>query len=139
MIYRSSLFGLIGAALIASPALAGGHAKLGVVASDQDVSSGVVAADKVMANANGWMVVHRTDASKKPGPVVGHAPLRKGENTDVVAILKEPVQSGDMLMLMVHGEAGGKRDGIFEYSLGATADGPVRMDGKLVMTVIQAK
>jgi len=36
-------------------------------------------ADKVMASENGWMVVHRTDAEMKPGPVVGYAPLRAGE------------------------------------------------------------
>ena len=136
---RTGLLALAGAALIAAPAFAGGHAKPGVVAGDQDVSGGTVAAEKVMTGVNGWLVVHRTDASKKPGPVVGHAPLRKGENTDVVAILTEPVKSGDMLMLMIHGEAGGSKTGVFEYALGAKEDGPVRMDGKLVMSVVSAK
>ncbi|MEQ9199759.1 MAG: hypothetical protein RLN80_07205 [Rhodospirillales bacterium] len=123
---------LIGAAHAADHALA-------VKALDQDVSSGTVTAAEIMADANGWLVVHRTDASKKPGPVVGHAPLRKGKNPDVAAILTEPVKKGEMLMLMLHGENGGSQTGIFEYSLGAKEDGPVKVDGKLVMTVVTAK
>jgi hypothetical protein len=110
-----------------------------VNAMDQSVADGVVTAESVVAGANGWLVVHRTGADMKPGPVVGHAPLRKGENADVAAILTEEVKSGDMLMLMVHGEDGGMSTGIFEYTLGAKEDGPVRVDGNLVMTVITAK
>ena len=110
-----------------------------VTVSDQSVSSGTVTADKITAETNGWLVVHRTDAEMKPGPVVGYAPLKAGENTDVAAILQEEVRPGDMLMLMVHGEAGGSRTGVFEYTLGAREDGPVRVDGELVMTVITAR
>lgn len=110
-----------------------------VEAQDQSVANGVVSASKVKAMENGWLVVHRTDASKKPGPVVGYAPLRAGENFDVAAILQEPVSPGDMLMLMVHSEAGGTTTGIFEYTLGAKEDGPIRVDGDLVMTVITAR
>ena len=73
-----------------------------VMVSDQDVSSGTVSADKITAENNGWLVVHRTDAEMKPGPVVGYAPLKAGDNMDVTAILQEEVKSGEMLMLMVH-------------------------------------
>ncbi|RYH04201.1 hypothetical protein EU805_02165 [Salipiger sp. IMCC34102] len=128
------------AMLTAGSAFAAAHAMADdVTASDQDVSGGVVSADMVTAAQNGWLVVHRTDAEMAPGPVVGYAPLRAGENTDVVAILQEEVASGDMLMLMVHGEEGGNETGVFEYTLGATEDGPVRPDGELVMTVITAE
>lgn len=110
-----------------------------VEAADQDLSNGVVTASMVVAPKNGWMVVHRTDASMKPGPVVGYAPLRMGDNMDVAAILQEEVKPGDMLMLMVHAEDGGMQTGGFEYSLGAKEDGPIRVDGNLVMTTITAK
>lgn len=120
-----------------SMAWAGHH--LGVKATDQDVSGGTVSANMIMAGDNGWMVVHRTDKEMKPGPVVGYSPVKKGNNSDVTAILTEPVKSGEMLMLMLHGEAGGMKTGIFEYTLGAKEDGPVREDGKLVMSVITAK
>lgn len=127
----------LGALLAAGTAHADGH--LGVMAEDQDVSGGTVSASAVMAHDNGWLVVHRTEDGSKPGPVVGHAPIRAGTTEDVTAILTEPVESGEMLMLMVHGEAGGSQTGIFEYSLGAAEDGPVKVDGNLVMTVITAE
>ncbi len=128
-----------GASLMAGVAFAAAHANQGVTAGDQDVSGGTVSAEKITAAANGWLVVHRTDDSGKPGPVVGHAPIKAGENADVTAILTEPVASGDKLMLMIHAEDGGMKTGIFEYTLGAKEDGPIKVDGNLVMTVISAK
>ena len=128
--------------MAATTAMADNHGSMMtpmVKAMDQDVSNGVVSAEMITAGENGWMVVHRTDAEMKPGPVVGYAPLRAGENHDVAAILQEDVASGDMLMLMVHSEAGGMTTGAFEYTLGATEDGPIKPDGNLVMTVITAK
>jgi hypothetical protein len=124
----------------ASGAFAAGHAMApSVEAADQSIENGVVSAEKVVAAENGWMVVHRTDATMKPGPVVGYAPLRMGENIDVAAILTEEVKSGEMLMLMVHAETGGMKTGGFEYTLGAKEDGPIRVDGELVMATITAQ
>ncbi|MBY6159506.1 hypothetical protein KUV73_01430 [Mameliella alba] len=135
-------FNILTAALVisAGTAFAGGHGMTPMVeAADQSVADGTVSASKIVAPANGWLVVHRTGADMKPGPVVGHAPLKKGENMDVAAILTEEVKAGDMLMLMVHGEDGGMTTGIFEYTLGAKEDGPIRLDGNLVMTTITAQ
>lgn len=126
-------------ALSATALMAAGHTMTpSVDAMDQDVSGGTVTASSVVAPANGWLVVHRTDAEMKPGPVVGYAALKEGENMDVAAILQEDVAMGDMLMLMVHGEDGGMSTGVFEYTLGAKEDGPIRVDDKLVMTVVTA-
>ncbi len=123
--------------LMTATAFAAGHSMTPMVeAADQSVENGVVSAEKIIAGENGWLVVHRTNADMKPGPVVGHAPLRMGENVDVAAILTEDVASGDMLMLMIHSEAGGMQKGIFEYTLGAKEDGPIRIDDKLVMSII---
>lgn len=110
-----------------------------VWADDQSVAGGTVSAEKVMAGSNGWLVVHRTDDSMAPGPVVGHAPLKEGENRDVTAILTEDISAGDQLMLMIHGEAGGMETGVFEYTLGASEDGPIKRDGNLVMATITAQ
>ena len=129
---------VVALSMVAGSAWAAAHAMAMVEASAQDVSNGVVSADKVRAGENGWLVVHRTDADMKPGPVVGYAPLRAGENTDVVAILQEEVASGDMLMLMVHSEDGGMKTGVFEYTLGAKEDGPIKPNGELVMKVVTA-
>lgn len=126
-------------ALSAGSALAQDAMAPMVEASDQNVSNGIVSASKVVAPANGWLVVHRTDAEMKPGPVVAYAPIREGETADVAAILTEPVATGDMLMLMVHGEEGGMTTGGFEYTLGAKEDGPIRIDDQLVMATITAQ
>lgn len=129
----------LAATLASGSALAMDDMKAGVWGGDQAVSDGTVTAEKVVAESNGWLVVHRTDEGGKPGPVVAHAPLRKGENTDVAAILTEEVKSGDMLMLMLHSEEGGMKTGIFEYTLGAKEDGPIKKDGKLVMKTVTAE
>ena len=127
-------------ALSATALMAAGHSMApSVDAMDQDVSGGTVTASSVVAPANGWLVVHRTGSDMKPGPVVGYAPLKEGENTDVSAILQEDVASDDMLMLMVHGEDGGMSTGVYEYTLGAKEDGPIRVDGALVMKVVSAQ
>ena len=123
----------------ATAALAGGHASPMISAADQSVANGVVSAEKIVASENGWLVVHRTDDAMAPGVVVGHAPIRKGETTDVAAILTEEVAPGDMLMLMVHSEDGGMATGRFEYTLGATEDGPIRVEGDFVAQVITAQ
>ena len=123
----------------ASAALANQPMGPSVEAMDQSVANGVVSAAKVMAERNGWLVVHRTDSEMKPGPVVAYAPLRAGETSDVAAILTEAVAPGDMLMLMIHAEDGGVQTGVFEYTLGAKEDGPIRVDGNLVMTTITAQ
>ncbi|SCM69375.1 hypothetical protein SAMN05421764_104161 [Donghicola eburneus] len=137
---KTFLIAAAAASITATTAFAAGHGMAPMVdAADQSVSNGVVSASKVMAPANGWMVVHRTDSEMKPGPVVGYAPLREGENTDVAAILQEDVATGDMLMLMVHGEDGGMSTGVFEYTLGAKEDGPIKVDDALVMKVITAQ
>ncbi|MAL97473.1 MAG: hypothetical protein CL583_03390 [Alteromonadaceae bacterium] len=130
---------VVSASLTSGAALAHDHGDVGIWGDDQSVSEGTVTAKKVMAEENGWLVVHRTDEAMKPGPVVGYAPLKKGKNMDVPAILTEEVASGDMLMLMVHSEDGGMKTGVFEYTLGAKEDGPIRKDGELVMTTVTAK
>ena len=125
--------------LTAGVAFAEAHATPMVEASDQSVENGVVSAEMIVAPANGWMVVHRVNEDGSPGPVAGYSPLREGENTDVPAILTEDVAAGDQLMLMIHGEDGGMTTGGFEYTLGASEDGPIRIDGDLVMAVITAQ
>ncbi len=137
---RLFLTSTLTALTLATGAFAAGHEMApAIMANDQSVANGVVSAKMILAPENGWMVVHRTDQSMAPGIVVGYAPLRKGENYDVAAILSEAVSPGEMLMLMVHSEAGGMQMGGFEYTLGAKEDGPIRVGGNLVMQVITAR
>ncbi len=64
--------------------------------------------------------------------------VTKASFGDIAALLQEDVQPGDMLMLMIHSEAGGMKTGVFEYTLGATEDGPIKPGGSLVMQTITA-
>ena len=111
---------------------------LKVEGKNQDMSGGTVTADKIVAGENGWMVVHRIKKNGKPGPVVGHSPLKAGVNTNVTAILTGKVEKGEKVMLMLHAEKGGVETGIFEYTLGAKEDGPIKVDGSLVMQIVEA-
>ena len=91
--------------LSAGTAFAAAHSMTPAIeGSDQDVSGGTVTASKVVAGENGWLVVHRTDPDMKPGPVVGHAPLKLGENMDVAPLLTAEVAPGDKLSAIVHSE-----------------------------------
>ena len=121
--------------MTAGLAQAGG---LKVEGKNQDMSGGTVTADKIVADENGWMVVHRIKENGKPGPVVGHSPLKAGVNTNVTAILTGKVEKGEKVMLMLHAEKGGVETGIFEYTLGAKEDGPIKVDGSLVMRIVEA-
>jgi hypothetical protein len=134
----AAFLGLMTTAAFAQSGAQSGAMTPKVEAADQSVANGVVSADRIVAGENGWLVVHRTGADMKPGPVVGYAPLRQGENIDVAALLTEDVAAGEKLMLMVHSEAGGMKTGAFEYTLGAREDGPIKIDGKLVMVVVTA-
>lgn len=134
--FKNSLILAATLALSTTAAHAGGPK---VVGQNQDVSKGTVSAEKIVADVNGWMVVHRVKENGKPGPVVGHSPLKAGINNDVTAVLTEKVEKGTKLMLMIHAEAGGTKTGIFEYSLGAKEDAPIKVDGKLVMALIEAQ
>lgn len=135
MNFKTAILGVTAATFMSTAAFA----DMSVTGGDQDVSGGSVTASSIKADADGWLVVHRTADGAKPGPVIGHAAVKKGDNSDVSAKLGEPVKPGEKLMLMLHGEAGGKKAGEFEYTLGSKLDGPVKKDGKLVMSIVTAK
>ena len=65
----------------------------------------------------------------------GAAALYASGGTAVLA----PVVIANERIKVVVANGGGTKTGVFEYTLGAKEDGPVRVDDKLVMTVITAK
>lgn len=139
MMFKSKLIATLSTlsvTLFAGQAMAMNHQY--VKGMDQSLTDGTVTASEIHSHKNGWLVVHKTNDDMKPGPVVGYAPLKSGINKDVTAILMEPIDKNQKLMLMLHGEDGGMKTGVFEYTLGAKEDGPVKVDGKLVMAVITA-
>ena len=71
-----------------------------------------------------WLVVHRSNADRTPGPIVGYSRLRKDDIIDVAAILTEPVKPGETLILMVHSATDGIPAMGIEYVQGSEADRP---------------
>ncbi len=115
--------------LLAGSALAQGPA---VEASDQETDGKTVVVDKVVYDKMGWIVIH-LDADGKPGPVIGWAAIKAGENTMVEVMLKEPLTESTKLWAMLHTDAG--TAGQYEFP---GDDVPVKVDDKIVMAPFTA-
>jgi plastocyanin len=77
----------------------------------------------------GWIVIHADDDGE-PGPIIGHARLDEGENTDVTVEI-DPTGLTPILYAMLHVDAGSR--GTFEALSGT--DGPVtNEDGDPIFT-----
>lgn len=91
-----------------------------VSVSDQELSAdNTVTIDSVTADVAGWLVVH-AQADGAPGPVLGHAPVQAGENSDVVVEI-DPAGATETLYAMLHVDAG--TSGEYEFP---GDDGPAR-------------
>jgi hypothetical protein len=72
----------------------------GLKASPSTVSIGTVTAEK-----DGYVVVHRTDFTGTiPGEVIGHTPVKAGENAEVAVTLEPQPEAGTKLIVMLHTE-----------------------------------
>jgi hypothetical protein len=81
-------------------------APAGITASESSVTVGSVTAEK-----DGYLVVHRTDFTGTiPGTVIGHAPVKAGENTDVAITLEKKAEPGAKLIVMLHEEGDNDTD-----------------------------
>lgn len=83
-----------------------------------------------ISGVDGWLAIHADD-NGAPGEVLGHAPLREGENQDVAVALDRPSPSG-RLYAMVH--ADDPDDDRYTFPDG---DPPVEADGQVVVEPIQ--
>lgn len=78
----------------------------GLKASESTVTVGSVTAEKA-----GYVVVHRTDVTGTiPGEVIGHAPVKAGENADVSITLDNKPKAGTNLIVMLHEEGDNDTD-----------------------------
>lgn len=78
----------------------------GLKASTSTVSVGSVKAEK-----DGYLVVHRTDfTGTLPGTIIGHAPVKAGENAEVSIPLSDQPEAGTKLMVMLHAEGDNDTD-----------------------------
>jgi len=112
---------------IAGAAPAAQDATGSVDAADQAVVDGSITVANVTAGQDGWIVAH-LDEGGKPGKVIGHTAVPKGENKDVKIKLEEDVPAGGKLWPMLHIDAG--VIGTYEFP---GADAPVVVGGNVVM------
>lgn len=100
-------------------------------ASDQPLVNNTITVARVVAAQDGWVAVHTNTAENKPGPVIGQAQVRAGENRNVRIQLSQTPQAGDKLWPMLHIDAG--QLGVYEFP---GPDGPVQANGQVVMVQI---
>jgi predicted lipoprotein with Yx(FWY)xxD motif len=96
-----------------------------VKVADQAIANDSVTIAEVSSKGPGWIVIH-ADKNGAPGPVLGYAAVKDGENMNVAVKLAAEGRT-DTLFAMLHTDAG--TVGTYEFP---GADGPVSVDGKVV-------
>jgi plastocyanin len=96
-----------------------------VVVNDQSYISETLTIAKVVSSGPGWIVIHN-DNNGAPGPVVGFAPVKDGENLDVKVEVDDS-EATETLFAMLHIDAGVV--GTYEFP---GADVPVQGDAAMV-------
>lgn len=96
-----------------------------VHANDQLVADGTVTVAAVVAEVDGWLVIHSGDAESF-GAVVGAAQVAAGTNTDVVVEVTDPTA---VVWPMLHVDTG--TAGEYEFGTVEGADGPVVVDDEV--------
>lgn len=100
-----SAAGLIAALTLGATAA---HAESAISTDGLKASTSTVTVGTVTAEADGYLVVHRTDFTGTiPGEVIGHAPVKAGQNAEVAVTLAPQPEAGTKLIVMLHAEGNG--------------------------------
>ena len=103
-----------------------------IYGNDQPVQNNSVTIASVVAQVDGWLVVHQ-GVDGAPGPVAGYAPVSAGNNRNVVVNL-DMAAATEMLFPMLHVDTG--TSGTYEFQQVQGADGPVAVNGVVAVTPI---
>jgi hypothetical protein len=119
---------VIAALVMIAPAGAQSNAS-SIKVSDQVVLDGTVTIDEVVAAADGWIVLRNDPGRGDPGPVLGHAAVKKGTNTNVVVPLEATSFAFTTPHVFAELHADDKNDkgelGTFDFGAIANTDMPV--------------
>lgn len=103
------------------------------VLSGQTPDNGKLLINRVVANQDGWIVIHRDNANQPVVPaIIGKVQVSKGTSTDVTITLDSAVSNGERLWAMLHDDTGIK--GQYEFSGSTSPDQPITVNGSMVMT-----
>lgn len=110
----------------------GGGPSGSLKASDQTSDGKSLKIEEVVLKdaPGGWLTVH-SDTNGAPGPVVGYAAVKTGDNDDVVVTFDKPITTG-AYWPMLHVDA--PKASIYEFP---GADIPVQNGAEIVMKKIQ--
>ncbi len=100
-------------------------------ADDQPLDGDTIVVKRVVAAQDGWVNVHANTPNNTPGPGLGFAPVKAGENLNVRVKLSPVPKPGDKVWPMLHVDAGQK--GMWEFP---GPDVPVLVGGQIVMKQI---
>ncbi|MBZ0301906.1 MAG: SH3 domain-containing protein [Anaerolineae bacterium] len=103
-----------------------------IAAHDQMVSDTTVTIASVVAQVDGWLVVHQS-VDGAPGPVAGYTQVKAGQNHDVVVTLDMNTPTS-VLYPMLHVDTG--TAGTYEFGTVQGADGPVNVNGRVAVLPI---
>jgi hypothetical protein len=105
------------------------HGTPAVEVSDQVVVHGTIVISHVTSEGPGWLVVHnQTDGA--PGPIVGVAPVMKGETDNLVVRVESWENFTPTMYAMLHVDD--NEVGVYEFGSVDGADNPVSVDGNVV-------
>ena len=107
----------------------------------QVTSRNTITVENIFLKEAGFAVVHRdngSDGPVVPGIISDTAVLSAGNNDDVVITLKEAITDGEKLWVMIHNDD--DNDGVYNFpdtrADGSTIDGPLMVDGSVLMKSI---
>jgi hypothetical protein len=92
---------------------------------DQFAAEGTVNVHAVGFAQAGWVVIHESGEDGGYGPVIGHAALTAGTNTNVAVTLES--EATNKLWAMLHVDTG--EAGVYEFGTVEGADTPLVLDG----------
>lgn len=95
----------------------------------EQTEPGVIVIPSALIDAAGWVVIH-SSKDGAPGPVLGVAPLRAGQNVDI-RVEVDPAAAGSQVFPMLHYDTGAP--GVYEFGIVEGADPPVSVNGMEVI------
>ena len=98
-----------------------------VKVSDQPLNNGMIKIDEVFSVGPGWVVIYTINTNGQPDAPVGHAPVKDGDNKDVMVQI-DAAKVGGQLYALLHVDRGAV--GTFEFP---GPDGPVMMGVQMVV------
>jgi hypothetical protein len=94
------------------------------------VSDSSIVVAGALIDAPGWLAIHVDSGEGRPGPVAGYAPLTPGWNSNIVVAVDADMMTPTVFP-MLHYDTG--ELGVYEFGTVEGADGPVRVDGNVVV------